>query len=216
MSIWWTEDDIAKVAQQVLTSNTGRSVVRQHIETILREEALRAIGADMRDIAEQLAIQGEAILQRKFDAAYAAQAKRLASKLANIEKKLEAAGPAQEKRLTAFEDRMEEVSEAIEGWLDEPTRSMTALCDEGVARFTAAVDKIVESSLLKTQDEADRAKRRIDKMMQTKLHGMVLAAVREHVKSVPFEQDLLSNRQFAAARGVSLREVKRRRRARIR
>ena len=216
MALWWTENDITKVAQQVLESDIGRTIARQHIEAVLREEDTRAMGAELRARAEHLADQGKAALQRKFDAAYTAQAERLNIKLGDLEKKLESTAPNQEKRLTTFENRIEEVEEAMEGWLDEPTRSMTILCDDGITRFTAAVERIMESSVLRTQDDADQAKRRIDRMMQTKLHTMVLAAVREHVKSLPFEQDQLSNRQLAAARGVSLREAKRIRRAALR
>ena len=51
VAIWWTEDDIAKVARQVLASDVGRSIVRQHIEATLRDETTRAIGAEMRAVA---------------------------------------------------------------------------------------------------------------------------------------------------------------------
>ena len=213
MAIWWTEDDIAKVVRQVLASDTGRSIVRQHVDTILREEATRAIGAELRTTAELLAEQVKTTLQRKLNAAYATQAERLTSKLVELERSLEAAAPAQEMRLKAFENRIEEVSAAIEGWLDEPTRSLVTLCNEGAARFTAEVNNIMKKSALKMQGTVEHAKQRVDRMMQTKLHTMVVAAVREHVRSVPFEEDRLSNKQIAAAMGVSLRGAKRLRRA---
>lgn len=215
MAIWWTEDDIGKVARQVLAGDVGKSIVRQHINDILREEVTRSLGAELRAVAEQLGEEGKASLQRKLNSAYARQAERLTKRIAQLEMELEAASPLQQKRLEAFEDRLDEVSASLEGWLNEPTRSIQALVKDSLKGLRIEVEKTLEKSTAKTQAGADQIVRRADDMMQAQLYALVLSAVREHVKSLPFEEDRLSNRQFAAARGMSLRAVKRMRRAAI-
>lgn len=166
-------------------------------------------------MAEQLGEEGKASLQRKLNAAYTAQAERLTKRIAQLEIELEAASPTQQKRLEAFEDRLDEVSASLEGWLDEPTRSIQMLVKDSLKGLKIEVEKTLEKSAAKAQAGADQIIRRADDMMQAQLYTLVLSAVREHVKSLPFEENRLSNKQFAAARGMSLRAVKRMRHAAI-
>lgn len=216
MVIWWTEEKVSEVAGQVLAGDIGKSIVRKHIDIILQEEVTRALGAELRALAEHLGEDGKASLQRKLNSVYTSQAERLTKRMAHLESELEAASPIQQKRLKAFEDRLDKVSVSFGSWLDEPTRSIQVLVKENLKAFRTEVEKTLETSSLKAQASADQIKRQANTIMQAQLYTLILSAVREHVKSFPFEKDRLSNKQFAAARGVSLRAVKRMRRAAIR
>lgn len=215
VAIWWTEDDISNVTRKVLTSDVGRSIVRTHIDAILQNEVTRALGAELRIIAERFGEEGKLSLQRKLNSVYAAQVERLAKRLAELESELEAASPGYEKRLKAFEYRLDQLSSSLESWLDEPTRSLQDLVTENLANFKSELKDITNKSARKAQKNAEQIEHNVNLIIQTELYALVLSAVREHVKSLSFEKEELSNKQVAATMGISLRAAKRMRRANV-
>jgi len=215
VALWWTwtESDIRKIAEEVLAGDDGRASTRKHLEGLLREQTITALGAELNATAEHIVESAKVALQRKLNAVYAAQAERLAARLGQLDQDLEAKAPAHQRRLEALEVQLDEVSARYEGWLDEPAQILKSMLADGMAQFTEEIAKISKESRSRARMAMKNLEAEAQKNLETRLHDLVLDAVREHVTSTEFDQDGLSNKQLAAAKRILLRAAKRLRRS---
>jgi hypothetical protein len=112
-----------------------------------------------------------------------------------------------------FEDKLREVVTSYRGRLDEPERDLLSMISQHKEEFAKEIKEMAADSMTQMRAAARQVEKRVDKLIEARLHDLVLEAVREHVRSTPFEQDSVSNKQLAAAKGISLRAAKRLRRA---
>jgi len=196
-----------------MSGSEGTACVRTHVANILREDVDVALVEERRRSAEQLAERAKASLHRRLNEIYGVQCERLDAELATFIRELEKKAPDQERRLTALEQKLREVEAACEHWLESPRQQLKRVAEEYQAAVAEDLNNFSKDAVVRTKAMVARAERKVAEMIEERLHGLVVAAVREHVTSAPFEDDGLTNQQIAAARGISLRAVKRLRRA---
>jgi DNA-binding NarL/FixJ family response regulator len=111
-----------------------------------------------------------------------------------------------------LEQKLHEVEAACEHWLDSPRQQLKRVAEEHQAAVAEDLNNLSKDAAVRAIAMVARAERKVAEMIEQRLHSLVVAAVREHVTSASFEEDGLTNKQIAAARGISLRAVKRLRR----
>jgi hypothetical protein len=211
--VFWTENGIRNVVLNVLSGSEGTTCVRTHVANVLRGDVDETLVEERRRSAEQLAERAKTSLHRRLNEIYAAQCERLDAELAKFIGELEKKAPEQERRLKALEQKLNEVETACEHWLDTPRQQLKRVAEEHQAAVAVDLNNLSKGAATRTRAMVARGERKVAEMIEQKLHGLIVAAVREHVTSASFEEDSLSNKQIAAARGMSLRAVKRLRRA---
>lgn len=212
----WTEGGIRKVATDVVSGDAGKESTRKHVAALFQEQIATQLGDQLRQLreelrvtAEQIAKDSKATLQRKLNSIYAAHAERLKGRITELERQLEANTPDYHKKLEQFEEKLQEVAVSYRARLDEPERDLADMISQHKNKFLKDLKRIST----KLQAEMQEAILNAEISASDRLHALILEAVREHVRSAPFEQDGLSNKQLAAAKGISLRAAKRLRRS---
>ena len=208
--VLWSTEGIKRVAREVLASDDGAQIVRTQFVALLGKQDTSAIGQELKHEAERRAEAAKASLHRRVNEIYEAQCARLDKELREFCRKLERTAPDQTTRLQKLEDRLRAVQESYEGWLDEPAKELEALVSEQRNALEHSVSKIMNSSEIRIQSKMTQVESQLADLIEQRLHALVVEAVRDHVASAPFEEERLSNKQIAAARGISLRAVKRR------
>lgn len=112
-----------------------------------------------------------------------------------------------------FESRLQEVVTTYRNRLNEPERDLLSMILQHKEEFAQEIKDMAANSMAQIRGAAQQTERRVEKMIEDRLHNLILEAVHEHVRSAPLERDGLSNKQLAAAKGISLRAAKRLRRA---
>jgi DNA anti-recombination protein RmuC len=214
--VFWTENGIRKVAAEVaaetLFGGKGAESARQHVSDLLRGTVTSEVGNELRATAETLAEGAKASLHRKLNAIYSAQCERLAQKLKLFEQELQEHEPDLQQRLEHLERRLADLQVYCEEWLEAPKQQLERAAAEIQEAFSEELTKIAKSSEARVKGMITHVERQIADLVQERLHDLLLKAVREHVTSTPFEPDRLSNKQIAAGRRISIRQVKRLRR----
>ncbi len=211
--VFWTENGIRNVVLSVMAGSEGTTCVRTHVANVLRGDVDETLAEERRQSAEQLAERAKASLHRRLNEIYAVQCERLDTELAKFIRELEKKAPDQERRLKALEQKLNEVEAACEHWLDTPREQLKRLAEEHQAAAAVDLNSLSKDAATRTQAMVARAERKVAELIEQRLHSQIVAAVQEHVRSASFKEDGLSIKQIAAARGISLRAVKRLRRA---
>lgn len=210
--VFWTESGLRTVIDDVISGPGGAYATRKHVEKILRGEVVGEVGVELKEAAEQLAEKAKASLHRKLNAIYAAQCERLEEQLTKFVANLGELAPDQERRLDALTTRLEEVESSTEGWLEEPRLQLESLASERQKAFSDELGKISKNSASRVKALYEKAEVKLAELMDDRLHDLLIEAVHDHVTSASFQHDNLSNKKIAAAKRISLREVKRQRR----
>ena len=214
--VFWTENGIRKVAAEVatetLSGHKAAESTRQHVSDLLRGTVKTEVGNELRAAADTLAEASKASLHRKLNTIYALHCERLEQKLKLFEKELEEREPDQRQRLERLERRLADLEISCEEWLENPKQQLERASGEQQQAFAEELTKLTKNSEARLKGIITRAERQFADLVQEKLHDLLLEAVREHVTSTPFEADGLSNKQIAAGRRISIRQVKRLRR----
>ena len=188
----WTEPTLRKIAKEeafgVLNSEPGKAALHEQLPKLLREPV--AVG-----LADQ------------FEATRAAEQEKLDQRKAEIIGKFQ-----------------EEVRVAVVAQNALATRQINQHTSQLGAKIARAVDKLERDLeralraeragfLRKIDDLKNEAERRLDAIVDEKLTDLVTAAVRCRLAAEPIFGPQYSNRELARINGISIREVKRRRRA---
>jgi hypothetical protein len=215
VAIWWTEKDIRKLAEdeaaKTLAGDRGQIATHKHIERLIRDNVLNALSEEFNSISDRIVDDAKASLQGKVSAIYRAQTDRLEKRLKQFEQDLEAKSPQSHERLSKLESALNEVSARYQNWIEEPRQEIEKLASDSLADFKSDLENIKKDFKVKALKLASDIEARMEEIIQKNLHDFVLSAVREHVRSAPFNKNGLSNKQLAAARGVSLRRAKKER-----
>jgi hypothetical protein len=180
---------------------------------LLRADTVAQLGTELRVSAEQLADSAKASLQRKLNSIYDNQAKRLNQKILELERQVKQGTPEFQQQLKELKAKLADVIADQRKWLNEPEqllKKLTSHFNERVARESRQACKKVVSL---TKTAIDDLEKQIDLLVQNRFHDLLLDVVREYVSSASLQRTELTNKQLAAAKGISLREAKRIRRA---
>jgi hypothetical protein len=202
MFVIWTKHGVHEVVENYLAGSEGKECVRKHVSALLRENLETQLRSELSEAAERMADDARGNINRKLNSIYSSHTQRLKQRISDLELQLEASTPEHQQRLETLEDKLREperdLLEAIQQQKHAVTKDIKRTAAEAVMNMTAAARQI---------------ERRVEKLIETRLHEVMVDAAREHARSRPFDHNSLSNKQRAAAEGISLREVKRRRRA---
>ncbi len=193
--MFWTEGGIRAVISSELAGKQGKEIICEHVKALLREEIAPQLGDELRAVSERLGEGAKAALHRKLNAIYAAHIDRLRQRLDQFEHELEETSPRYRQKLEEFEKGIKHITESYQKLLSEPK------------------DEILRDFRKQANITTRQIEKRLRDILETKLQDLILDTVREHVSSMPFEQEAISNKQLAAAKGISLRAAKRLRRA---
>jgi hypothetical protein len=208
----WTERSIRKTILSILAEDAGKEITRRHVSALLREDLETELGKELQAATERIAEDAKANLLRKLNSIYADQTQRFNKRIAALELQLQASAPEHARRLEDFEGKLKEVVTSYRKRLDEPQRDLADMISEHKEEFAKDVKNVAANAATTMRAAARQVERQVEKLIETQLHELILGAVREHVRSTPFDQDGLSNKQLAAEKGISLRAAKRLRR----
>lgn len=214
--VLWTENGIRKVAAEVaadvLSSGKGAGITRKHVSEILRGAVAAEVGAELRTATEALAEDAKSTFHRKINAIYSAQREKLEQKLEEFKHDLEEREPNQQRRLGELERQLTDLETSCEEWLEAPKQELERAAASHRQAFAGDLAKLTRASEARVKSMIERAEQQMINLIQERLNVLLLEAVKKHVISDIFASEGLSNKQIAAARRISLREVKRLRR----
>ncbi len=214
--VFWTEHGIRKVAAEVaadvLSGGKGAESTRKHVSDVLRGTVIAEVGAELRATAETLAGNAKSSLHRKLNAIYSAQCEKLDQNLRKFERDHAKREPDPQRRLEGLERRLAALEVSCEEWLEAPKQQLERAATEHQQAFSEELTKLAKSSETRVKGMITRVEQQMAKLIQERLQDLLVEAVRQHVTSTPFAPEGMSNKQIAAARRISLREVKRLRR----
>lgn len=214
--VFWTENGIRKIATEVtldvISGKYGAESTRKHVSDVLRGTVVAEVGAELKAAAESLANNAKSSFHRKLNAIYAAQCEKLEQGLAKFEQDLAQREPELQRRLEWLERRLANLEASCEEWLEAPKQQLERAAAEHQKAFSEELTKLAKSSELRVKGMITRVEQQMTSIIQEKLHDLLVEAVRQHVVSTPFAMEGASNKQIAAAKRISVREVKRLRR----
>lgn len=197
--------------EDVISGPAGVAVTRKHVEKILRGDVVGEIGVELRNAAELLGEKAKASLHRRLNAIYAAHSESLDQQLATFASHLSERAPDQKRVLDALTERLADVEASTEGWLEEPRMQLGTLAKDRQKAFSEELGKIAKNSASRVKVMHEKAEVKLTELIDDRLRDLLIEAVQEHVASTPFAQSNLTNKQLAAVKRISLREVKRQR-----
>lgn len=210
--VFWTEKGIrkvsAEVAADVLSGEKGAESTRKHFSDILQGKVVAEVGTELRATAERLADNAKSSFHRKLNAIYSAQCEKLDQDLKNYENEYETREPTLFRRLQMLEHRLAELETSCEEWLDAPKQQIERAAAEHLQVFSEELAKLEKISRARVKGMITRVEHQTANLIQERLNDLLIETVRQHVKSARFVPDTLSNKQLAAARQISLREVR--------
>jgi hypothetical protein len=214
----WSEKSLRELssgeALGVLRSDAGRDALRGHLPGLLADPAVK--GAALALLEELLARDGaEPLAERLIIEGLAAQ----------VDGALRAERAKAETQKTEILDKAaEELRASVAAQKSAETRQVnqhTQRQEEAVAGSLASMKRDVEAALRaarvrfeeRTHALEDDVRERLDALLEERVAEFAVAAVRRHQRERPVSGPGHTNRELAALNGISIREVKRRRRA---
>ncbi|MGG5819357.1 hypothetical protein [Falsiroseomonas sp. HW251] len=237
----WKESSIrelaAKEAATFAASDEGRAALRKHLAPLLRDPASIAV---MRAVLVELLAEDEAkpMAERVTSEVRAAvgqleaRAERATAEFEDIIQKLEAQvdralnaerAKIAEQKADMLEKAKEELRLAIIAQKSLATRQVNQHAEqqEAVVReLVARMDRRLSEAAAEAEERLSRRRAtllaelqvRLDQLLAEKMEKLALAAVKRQVREQPVVGPEFSNRELARLNGISIREVKRRRR----
>lgn len=213
----WTESRVEQIASDVatklVTGDLGARTIRERVSEIFKEDALDQLSTEARSATEKLATNAKASFHRKLNSIYEEHEQRLLQRVSELELRLKKQAPDFERRLKAFEEEIEQLTEKDEARLLEPERKLKQMITECSAHMAAELQEAQKQIASQVRLAVQKLEGRLEKIVETRLHAVLLEAVRDHVRSAPIQPAGLTNKQLAAANGISRRAAKRLRRA---
>lgn len=217
----WSETRVREIAVEEIKGKAGAAAVKSQLDVAVRGAVrtdlateITALKNEYRAAADRIVADNKAALHRKLNDAYETHSLKLRTELSTLEDKLAQDAPVLVKTLERMKAGVAEVSEQQRTLLAAPKQDLAALVAQHKLELAGAVEQAGKAADAEARAVVARVEKKLDDLVKAKLHEVLLRAVREHVRSEPFTGDGLSNKQLAAARGISLRAVKRLRRAR--
>ncbi len=211
--VFWTEGSIRAVISSELSGKQGKEITCEHVKALLREQVSSQLGDELRSVLESLAEGTKAALQRKLNTIYTTHIDRLRQRLDDFERELERASPKYLRQLEELKKDINKLALSNRKLLDEPRRELETVTLNFKNDLCSETQKIHDNFHKQARVTVRQLEKKIEDVYRTKLHDMILETIREYVRSAPFEQDHLSNKQLTATKGISLRAAKRLRRA---
>jgi DNA anti-recombination protein RmuC len=214
--VFWTENGIRKVAAEVaadvLSGGRGAEITRNHISDVLRGTVAAEVDGELRAAAEKLAENAKASLHRKLNGIYTTQCEKLEQNVKRFEQEVDNREPDLKRRLDRLERQLSDLERSCEEWLEAPKQQLERAAAKNQQLFSAELAKLTKNSATRMTGMITRVEQQMVNLIHEKLHELLVEIVRQHVRSTPFAPESLSNKQIAAARQISLRQVKRLRR----
>jgi ElaB/YqjD/DUF883 family membrane-anchored ribosome-binding protein len=237
----WKEGSIrelaAKEAATFAASDAGRAALRKHLTSLLRDPGAMAV---MRAVLVELLAEDEAKPMadrvtsevRAVVAKLEAQAGRATDEFQAIIQKLEAQvdralkaerAKIAEQKAEMVEKTKEELRLAIIAQKSLATRQVNQHAEqqeEVVRELVARLDRRLSEAAAEAEARLSGRQAtllaelqfRLDRLLTEKMETLALAAVKRQVREQPIFGPEFSNRELARLNGISIREVKRRRR----
>jgi Cdc6-like AAA superfamily ATPase len=229
----WTEGSLKKLAANeataMLKSEGGRSAVRDHFLSLLPEtQMLAALKAafilvlneeEAKPIAEQVTSEVRALLQHldgQIERAIKVERKKVAEQKAEMLEKMKEelrASIIAHKALTT-----RQVNQHIEQHQDlvrNRLAGMKACVAEMEAQLMEATEEAMGNIASKQASSLAKLKVGIDRVLEDKLETFAAQAVKKHLQKRPISSPRYTNRELAQINGISIRQVKRRRKVKI-
>ena len=237
----WKEASIkelaAKEAAAFAASDAGRVTLRKHLTPLLRDPAtmaaMRAVLVELlaedevKPMAERITTEVQAVVGK-----LEAQAGRATDEFHVIIQKLEAQvdralkaerAKVAEQKAEMLDKAKEELRLAIIAQKSLATRQVNQHAEqqeEVVRELVARMDRRLSEAAAEAEARLSRRQAtllaelqlRLDRLLTEKMETLALAAVKRQVQEQPVFGPEFSNRELARLNGISIREVKRRRR----
>jgi len=220
----WSERSIKELAVKevaaVLASTAGRDAIASHLPGLLFDPVVKSAAFAL--MIELLALDEAKPLAERITSDVRSILEKLESQTAKAIKAERA--KITEQKAEMIDKAKEELRLAIIGQKSLTTRQI----NQHIEQHEHAIGGLVasmERNLAEASKEAEvRMSRRreilvaelrakIDRLLDDKLEAFAISAVEKHVRRRPIFDPEFTNRELASANGISIREVKRQRRA---
>lgn len=219
----WTERSIRAMAASetaaVLKSEVGRNAICGHLPSLVHEPsvlaALRAILIDLlaedeaKPLAERVTTEVRSLLTQlegQIDRAIKAERKKIA------EQKAEMLEKAKEELRLAIVAQKSLTTRQVNEHVKQHERLVSQLLERMEARLKEALAEADARIAERRATSLVELRAGLDKVLAESLETFALQAVRRHVEERPVFGPQYTNRELARINGISIREVKRRRR----
>lgn len=215
------EGRVRELVAEEIKGKAGADAIKAQLDAAVRGPVRTDLAAEIarlkdeyRAAVDKIVADNKAALHRKLNDAYETHALKLRTELSILEDRLAQDTPVLVQRLERIEAKAAEVSERQQKLSAAPKQEFAALVAQHRAELTEAAEQARKASDARARALVARVEKQLGELVEAKLHEALLRAVREHVRAEPFTGDGLTNKQLAAARGISLRAAKRLRRVR--
>jgi hypothetical protein len=209
----WTENGIRRVANEVLTGQSGKDIIVQQVTTVLNERVHAQKASEIKTQIDEFLARHKSALTKALAKVFEAQTNRLESKLLELSAEIDKKAPDHIKKLKYLDDELSRINTESVTWLDKASEDLDDLLDEELKSFQIIIKKFLAERFEDTEKFYRVAENRLIEKVDKHLDRMLVESVKQHVRSSMFEEENLSNMQLAAIKGISLRAAKRLRRA---
>jgi hypothetical protein len=207
----WKEASIKELALNVTREQLPVLLADPKVKSALFLHLLEMLGTnDAKPLAEKVTFEVRAMiekLQGQFERAIKTEQKKISEQKAEILDKTK-----EEIRLSIIAQKSHstrQINQYIEAQ-EETLRISVMRMEE---HFNVAIDEAEKRIIDKQSEGLDEFAKRLDELLEERLYEFASEAVMRHLKKRPLFGHELTNRGIAALNGISIREVKRRRRA---